>query len=51
MRNDGITSYPDCSYVEDMKIEADPDIGGIGVSETLTTSSSTAEGERKLISN
>lgn len=32
-----ITTYPNCSYAPDMRIEADPDIGGIGVSDALNT--------------
>lgn len=31
-------NYPNCSYVDGMRIEADPDISGIGVREEHNTS-------------
>jgi len=39
-----ITTYPDCGRMDSMRIEADPDIGGIGVSEALNTHSLCMEG-------
>ena len=44
-----ITTYPNCSYVPYMRIEADPDIGGIGVSDTPDAFPPIAKGKRKLI--
>lgn len=49
IQSDYITSYPDCSYVASMKIEADPDIGGIGASEAPNIFPAVAKTERKLI--